>query len=124
HRVSHRNLTTLPTPTLPLFFFHCPRHHRDLHSFPTRRSSDLCCASAIRYSVRSGRWMSATSSPSGCRPSRRSSSARVRRVSAVRDRKSTRLNFSHVAISYAVFCLNKKNSAYDDNVTPPVIGLR
>src|SRR5690625_6781001 len=28
----------------------------------------------------------------------------------VQDRKSTRLNSSHVAISYAVFCLQKKNS--------------
>src|SRR5690625_1845974 len=28
--------------------------------------------------------------------------------SSVRDRKSTRLNSSHVAISYAVFCLKKK----------------
>src|SRR5439155_27359143 len=28
---------------------------------------------------------------------------------APRDRKSTRLNSSHVAISYAVFCLEKKN---------------
>src|SRR5437868_8407910 len=27
-----------------------------------------------------------------------------------RDRKSTRLNSSHVSISYAVFCLKKKNS--------------
>src|SRR3989442_2079052 len=27
----------------------------------------------------------------------------------VRDRKSTRLNSSHVRISYAVFCLKKKN---------------
>src|SRR5690625_2565602 len=27
----------------------------------------------------------------------------------VEDRKSTRLNSSHVAISYAVFCLKKKN---------------
>src|SRR5690625_5418469 len=27
-----------------------------------------------------------------------------------RDRKSTRLNSSHVAISYAVFCLKKKTS--------------
>src|SRR5438132_7592546 len=26
-----------------------------------------------------------------------------------RDRKSTRLNFSHTVISYAVFCLKKKN---------------
>src|SRR5690349_23731192 len=29
-----------------------------------------------------------------------------------RDRKSTRLNSSHVEISYAVFCLKKKNKAY------------
>src|SRR5690606_39677733 len=28
---------------------------------------------------------------------------------AARDRKSTRLNSSHVKISYAVFCLKKKN---------------
>src|SRR5436853_4109454 len=28
---------------------------------------------------------------------------------AVRDRKSTRLNSSHLGISYAVFCLKKKN---------------
>src|SRR5690625_6628988 len=28
-----------------------------------------------------------------------------------RDRKSTRLNSSHVAISYAVFCLKKKQNA-------------
>src|SRR5207249_6591278 len=28
----------------------------------------------------------------------------------VRDRKSTRLNSSHVSISYAVFCLKKKKS--------------
>src|SRR3989442_7563360 len=29
-----------------------------------------------------------------------------------RDRKSTRLNSSHVRISYAVFCLKKKNPRY------------
>src|SRR5690625_5637394 len=29
---------------------------------------------------------------------------------AVQDRKSTRLNSSHVAISYAVFCLKKKKT--------------
>src|SRR5580693_1629321 len=31
-----------------------------------------------------------------------------------RDRKSTRLNSSHSSISYAVFCLKKKNDAYTD----------
>src|SRR5690625_6035032 len=31
------------------------------------------------------------------------------------DRKSTRLNSSHVAISYAVFCLKKKNKINDSN---------
>src|SRR3989442_5393176 len=30
----------------------------------------------------------------------------------VTDRKSTRLNSSHVRISYAVFCLKKKNTTY------------
>src|SRR6266511_3251552 len=33
-----------------------------------------------------------------------------------RDRKSTRLNSSHVKISYAVFCLKKKNKGLDVGV--------
>src|SRR3989454_6440532 len=33
------------------------------------------------------------------------------------DRKSTRLNSSHLVISYAVFCLKKKNKARRDNST-------
>src|SRR5690242_699429 len=36
-------------------------------------------------------------------------------ISQFRDRKSTRLNSSHMSISYAVFCLKKKNkSIYHD----------
>src|SRR5688500_19958934 len=31
------------------------------------------------------------------------------------DRKSTRLNSSHLVISYAVFCLKKKNGEYSGN---------
>src|SRR2546426_9367843 len=31
------------------------------------------------------------------------------------DRKSTRLNSSHLVISYAVFCLKKKKKTYDKN---------
>src|SRR5205807_10006709 len=33
-------------------------------------------------------------------------------LSPSRDRKSTRLNSSHLVISYAVFCLKKKNHVY------------
>src|SRR5437868_8709598 len=42
----------------------------------------------------------------GGQPARRGDVAR--RVEELRDRKSTRLNSSHVSISYAVFCLKKK----------------
>src|SRR5207253_11334112 len=34
----------------------------------------------------------------------------VQKIQTCRDRKSTRLNSSHVAISYAVFCLKKKTT--------------
>src|SRR6266511_5627100 len=34
-------MPTHPTRAIPLFFFSCYCDHRDLHSFPTRRSSDL-----------------------------------------------------------------------------------
>src|SRR3712207_8657125 len=34
-------------------------------------------------------------------------------VDFIRDRKSTRLNSSHANISYAVFCLKKKNNQPD-----------
>src|SRR5436309_7000402 len=41
-----------------------------------------------------------------------------------RDRKSTRLNSSHVKISYAVFCLKKKNNMYVvNNITYRCFGL-
>src|SRR5690554_7595662 len=33
-----------------------------------------------------------------------------------RDRKSTRLNSSHVRISYAVFCLKKKKKKHNKNI--------
>src|SRR5437868_13281731 len=36
----------------------------------------------------------------------------LRSLELLADRKSTRLNSSHVSISYAVFCLKKKNRIY------------
>src|SRR5690349_23101109 len=52
---------------------------------------------------------------SGRSPARRGAAVRLsdldrRRLRSLRDRKSTRLNSSHVEISYAVFCLKKKKS--------------
>src|SRR5438874_9157389 len=41
-------------------------------------------------------------------------SAQEDRLGAISDRKSTRLNSSHVEISYAVFCLKKKNESDHD----------
>src|SRR5690554_4921083 len=87
-------------------------HHEDLRSFPTRRSSDLSlsfchlhstCAWMYRCTVRVGIlftcWQAWT-----IRVSRR------KLPSPPLDRKSTRLNSSHVRISYAVFCLKKIGS--------------
>src|SRR2546426_8456247 len=53
------------------------------------------------------------------RPRRRRRGKRDRRLGRLarrdlppRDRKSTRLNSSHLVISYAVFCLKKKNKTW------------
>src|SRR2546426_2423135 len=46
----------------------------------------------------------------GARAARRLGGARLP-VAVGADRKSTRLNSSHLVISYAVFCLKKKNSS-------------
>src|SRR2546426_6966950 len=50
--------------------------------------------------------------PSGCRAPAPAVPAERRRPSALRDRKSTRLNSSHLVISYAVFCLKKKKRCF------------
>src|SRR6202030_4657588 len=44
-----------------------------------------------------------------------------RRFSICRDRKSTRLNSSHLVISYAVFCLIKITAETDDGI---IMGVR
>src|SRR5437870_10878759 len=40
----------------------------------------------------------------------------------LKDRKSTRLNSSHVAISYAVFCLKKKTKSASENLSSIEMG--
>src|SRR2546430_7371922 len=41
----------------------------------------------------------------------------MRHRTGARDRKSTRLNSSHSQISYAVFCLKKKNESFTNRVS-------
>src|SRR6266576_3010513 len=57
-------------------------------------------------------------SPGGAWPARLAEPARGLRHPVPGDRKSTRLNSSHVEISYAVFCLKKKSG----RIIQPVSG--
>src|SRR5256885_9207736 len=79
---------------------------RDLLSFPTRRSSDLTSGTVRRTSamasIKSSCPFIGVSAPAATTVGGACSS----RVPG--DRKSTRLNSSHLVISYAVFCLIKK----------------
>src|SRR5205814_8964586 len=93
---------------LLIFFFYGPRVPLDLLSFPTRRSSDLCCDSIIAV----GSWLASARyaiGPNASSPSSLGAGSSSTSPPAMRDRKSTRLNSSHLGISYAVFCLKKKN---------------
>src|SRR5205807_5244519 len=56
--------------------------------------------------------LSAFAEPPGCHPSAGDSDPRAVLDAAAQDRKSTRLNSSHLVISYAVFCLKKKKQTY------------
>src|SRR5207253_11250944 len=98
------------------FFFTSSRTPRFLHSFPTRRSSDLfpaprlvCCIPLSLLDYFLGFLGSAPErSTRGCIAGNAAARRRPLHTRRGRDRKSTRLNSSHVAISYAVFCLKKK----------------
>src|SRR5438270_9268234 len=91
-----------------LFSFYSYGAPRDLHSFPTRRSSDLRrCAGADRRVERrriGGQDGKLVANDLVQRRTRPDAGLLVLQ----RDRKSTRLNSSHSQISYAVFCLKKK----------------
>src|SRR5690606_41461530 len=97
-----------------LFFVIRYLAHRALHSFPTRRSSDLRILSftMILPSDRASMgWIFRIPATRLCSPEHRPPLYRYSMV----DRKSTRLNSSHVKISYAVFCLKKKKK-YTTNI--------
>src|SRR5262245_62550260 len=107
-----------------LFFFYGSGHPRDLHSFPTRRSSDLGASFAAVSDE-----MTVRARPGLYRDVLGRAGVEVAQVNSLErpfcetehpdllqqdlslidlsDRKSTRLNSSHLGISYAVFCLKK-----------------
>src|SRR5439155_2449396 len=96
--------------THTLLSFECCDAPHHLHSFPTRRSSDLLLDRVVGQHLRRQGFQRRIGQ--GAEP------IFMHRANGVtlqpqigdsrQDRKSTRLNSSHVAISYAVFCLKKK----------------
>src|SRR5437773_6832566 len=79
---------------------------RSLHSFPTRRSSDLQLREGAE--IYSGHVDRDRQVPSAMIVSVARVQIELPVIEALGDRKSTRLNSSHITISYAVFCLKKK----------------
>src|SRR5439155_18591136 len=105
------------------FFFKTYSNHQNLHTFPTRRSSDLrrlADEKSDKNFVQTF-WIFSFSSSRPLLDIRYHNTVwhphhfvvtylgQRSDEGAIQDRKSTRLNSSHVAISYAVFCLKKKN---------------
>src|SRR5690606_41753515 len=108
-------------PSISLTLYADPR---DLHSFPTRRSSDLTGSQELFTSLvllPCYQWHRRIVVPQG-HPLANESKVTIEMLGkypivtyvfgfsgpSSLDRKSTRLNSSHVKISYAVFCLKKK----------------
>src|SRR5207249_11822374 len=105
-------------------FYHRPSPHLYLYSFPTRRSSDLISTKIFPLLIpastpqgpsaidcRADAFVTMAKITSAADATSRGESAHFMPFSISHcafprvDRKSTRLNSSHVSISYAVFCL-------------------
>src|SRR5438876_5891389 len=93
----------MSTTDYPLTFSNRYCNHRELHSFPTRRSSDLFLGgeAGVGKTTLTAALTAALAGAAG-------DGAGGVAAPAVRDRKSTRLNSSHPSISYAVLCFKKK----------------
>src|SRR5438876_7362583 len=91
---------------MSIFFIKLSAAPRDLHSFPTRRSSDLRSSSAVADDDHIAARLQAVEGGTDLLDSHRQE--REVAIRGFGDRKSTRLNSSHPSISYAVFCLKKK----------------
>src|SRR5690625_5483620 len=98
--ILHRSPHRLPAPSSFFRRTPGPRDHRALGG--NQKDIKPIIASAARRVLLFKRTRASCQRKAHC--------AEIRSVTtATPDRKSTRLNSSHVAISYAVFCLKKKN---------------
>src|SRR5690606_40223684 len=105
-----------------VFLYYSQRNDHNLISCPTRRSSDLAVVDRFGPAVLDGDRLDRAAlgkiifgDPQARRdlesithPLIRRRAEELERAAPAEDRKSTRLNSSHVKISYAVFCLKKK----------------
>src|SRR5690625_6433532 len=90
------------------FLFPCYGHHRDLHSF-LHDALPISATSISRNMPGKSEEKRIFISPLA-RKMAEDKDFDIERIKGTGDRKSTRLNSSHVAISYAVFCLKKKKN--------------
>src|SRR5699024_12145124 len=98
-----------PPHLLPCFSIYGSADLRDLHSFPTRRSSDLGQPfPTVIHNCIDKRMLIMSRRRMDDHSLRLIDHKDVIVFIKDIDRKSTRLNSSHVSISYAVFCLKKK----------------
>src|SRR5690606_40357444 len=101
---------------------HCYHAHLDLHSFPTHALPILftllttgykpTVSPLFHYSMHWAPYLFLAAPIALAAITRESTHGKLKAAAAGLniDRKSTRLNSSHVKISYAVFCLKKKNN--------------
>src|SRR5262245_62903823 len=105
----------LPQLPFPLFFFLMLRPPPRSTLFPYTTLFRSCVVATALISPWSGDWPTTSNSMSFA-------VASAAEDMEFEDRKSTRLNSSHLGISYAVFCLKKKKkkireSKYDNSNT-------
>src|SRR5205085_12537488 len=120
--LSYFTTSTASTRLHTSYFFFLKSHvpPPDLHSFPTGRSSD------VEIYARMSRFLrlpeDELSKLANLQRRERLKKILAEQPTPLRevDRKSTRLNSSHSQISYAVFCLKKKNKTKIHHVNYPI----
>src|SRR2546426_10610468 len=101
-------LSVAPCASDCFFFFFNDTATTEIYTLSLHDALPICSGSTASAS--------AASQGTALHPTHKPDAPSPRFVSG-RDRKSTRLNSSHLVISYAVFCLKKKKKHADDSHT-------